>query len=136
MSPIPFAIFPHEKLYILVMQYFRVGYRGICHASLVFSVYTRAFIPCLNLQKSYGNFGKSLEISLIFQKLRKHVKSVFEELKRFMKLLETSETVQKCFPDVFMIFKNFQKIFGNFRKCSEILGKLRKWFKSNFQMFL
>ena len=25
------------------MQCFRVGYRGICHASLVFSAYTRAF---------------------------------------------------------------------------------------------
>ena len=29
--------------YILVMQCFRMGYRGICYASLVFSVYTRAF---------------------------------------------------------------------------------------------
>ena len=29
--------------YIVVMQWFRVGYRGICHASLVFSVYSRAF---------------------------------------------------------------------------------------------
>ena len=84
--------------YILVMQCFRVGYRGICHASLVFSVYTRAFrrmcirrkykwqvacstvshekalhnyfIPCLNLRKIHGNF----------RKLRKRFKPVIEEL--------------------------------------------------------
>ena len=46
------------------------------------------FIPCLNLRKTYGNFGKSSEISAIFQKLRKRFKPVFERLKRFMKLLE------------------------------------------------
>ena len=82
--------------YILVRQCFRVGYRGICHASLVFSVYTRDFrrvciqrkykwqlacstvshekalhdyfIPCLNLRKTYGNFGKSY---ILHQKLVK-----------------------------------------------------------------
>ena len=32
-----------EGRYILVMQCFRVGYRGICHASLVFSVYIQTF---------------------------------------------------------------------------------------------
>ena len=51
-------------------------------------------------------------------------------------LWKTSETVQKCFPDVFMSFLNFQKIFGSVRKSSEIFGKLRKRFKSNFEMFL
>ena len=35
-----------------------------------------------------------------------------------------------------MVFINFRKIFGNLWKCSEIFGKLRKRFKSNFQMFL
>ena len=87
--------------YILVLQCFRVGYRGICHASLVFSVYTRAFrrvcirrkytwqvacstvshekalhnyfIPCLNVRKTYGNFGKNSEISANFRKLRKQL---------------------------------------------------------------
>ena len=39
---------------------------------------------------------------------------------------ETSETVQKCFPDVFMIFLNLRKIFGNFRKSSEVFGNFRK----------
>ena len=113
---------------ILVMQCFLVGYRGTCHASLVFSVYTRVcirriyiwqvacstvshektlhnyFNPCLNLRKSYGNFGKSSEISVNIRKLRTRFKSVLDELKRFMKLLKSSETVQKCFPDVFMNF--------------------------------
>ena len=77
----PFLV---DVLHILVMQCFRMGYRGICHASLVFFVYTRAFrrvcirrkykwqvacstvshekalhnyfIPCLNLRKVYGLF--------------------------------------------------------------------------------
>ena len=98
----------HIISYILVMQCFRVRYRGICHASLVFSVYTRAFrrvciqrkykwqvacstvshekalhnyfIPCLNLRKTYGNFGKSSEISANFRKLRKRFKPVFGKL--------------------------------------------------------
>ena len=82
------------------MRCFRVGYRGICHASFVFSVYTRAFnyfIPCLNLRKTYGNFGKSSEISANFRKLRKRFKPVFEELKRFMKLLENFGNSSKVF---------------------------------------
>ena len=130
MSPIPFANFHHEKLYILVMQCLRVGYRGICHASLVFSVYTRAFIPCPNLQKSYGNFRKSLEISLNFQKLRKHVKSVFEELKRSMKLLEnfrnSSKVFSRCFHDFLKFSENlrkFSEVFRNFGKTSEMFQK-------------
>ena len=49
---------------------------------------------------------------------------------------KTWETVQKCFPDVFMFFLNFRKIFGNLRNCSEIFGKFRERFKSNFQIFL
>ena len=143
------------------MQCFRVGYRGICHASLVFSVYTRAFrrasirrkykwqvacstvshekalhnyfIPCLNLRKTYGNFGKSSEISANFRKLQKRLKPVFEELKRFMKLLEnfgnSSKVFSRCFNDLL-------KFSENIRKSSEIFGKLRKRYKSNFQMFL
>ena len=45
----------------------------------------------------------------------------------------------KMFPDVFMIFRIFGKsseIFASVRKYSEISGKFRKRFKSNFQMFL
>ena len=119
--------------YILVMQCFRVGYRGICHASLVFSVYTRTFrrvriqkkykwqvacstvshekalhnyfIPCLNRRKTYGNFGKSSELIFAnFQKLRKHFKPVFERLKRFMKLLENFGNSSEVFSRWFMIF--------------------------------
>ena len=132
--------------YILVMQSFRVGYRGICHASLVFSVYTRTFrrvctyeentsdkwhvpryprhekalhnyfIPCLNLRKTYESFGKSSEIFANFQKLRKRFKPVFEELKRFMKLLEnfgdSSKVFSRCFYD-------FLKFSENLRLLSE-----------------
>ena len=88
------------------MQCFRVGYHGIYHASLVFKarVYTTKiqvtsgishekalhnyFIPCLNLRKTYEDFGKISEISANSRKLRKRFKRVFEEFKRFMKLLE------------------------------------------------
>ena len=52
---------------------------------------------------------------------------------------KTSETVQKCFSDVFMIFKIFGKsseVFWNLLKFSENFGKLWKQFKSNFQTFL
>ena len=77
------------------------------------------FIPCLNLRKTYGNFGKSLQISANLQKLRRHFKPVFEELKRFMELLQTSETVQKCFSDGFYDFLNC-------RKSSEVFGYLQK----------
>ena len=143
------------------MQYFRVGYHGICHASLVFSVYTRAFrrvciqrkykwqvafsmvshskalhnyfIPCLDLWKTYGNFGKSSEISANFRKLWKRFKPVFEEHKRFLKLLENFGNSSKVFSRCFYDFLKFSE---NLRKCSEIIGNFWKQFKINFQMFL
>ena len=62
------------------------------------------FIPCLNLRKTYGNFGKSSEISAIFRKLVKRFKPVFEELKRFMNFLENFGNSSKVFPDIFMSF--------------------------------
>ena len=133
---------------ILVMQCFRVGYRGICHASLVFSVYTRAFrrvcirrkykwqvacstvshekalhnyfIPCLNLQKTYRNFRKSSEISMNFRKHRKRFQPVFEELQQFMKLLENFGNSSKVFSRCLLWF------FKTFGKSSEIFGSVRK----------
>ena len=109
------------------------------------------FIPCLNLRKTYGNFGKTSEISANFRKLRKRFKPVFEELKRFIKLLEnfgkSSKVFSRCFYDFlkfsenlrkfseifrngsklifrcFYDFLNFRKIFGNLRKSSKIFGK-------------
>ena len=51
-----------------------------------------------------GSFGKSSEISANFQNLRKRFKPVFEELKRFMKLLENFGNSSKMFSNVFMIF--------------------------------
>ena len=107
------------------MQCFLVGYRGICHLSLVFSVYTRAFIPCLNLRKTYGNFGKSSKISANFRKLRKRFEPVLEELKRFMKLLENFGNSSKVFSRCFMIFQNL-------RKSSEVFGNIPK-FSKNFR---
>ena len=82
------------------MQCFRMGYRGIYHASRVFSVYTLAF------RKFSENLGKSSEVQL--------GKSGY-----FWKI---SETVQKCFSDDFMIFEIFVKssgIFVTVRKSSE-----------------
>ena len=145
--------------YILVMQCFQVGSRGICHASLVFSVYTRALrrgciwrkykwqvafstvshkkafhnyiIPCLNLWKTYGNFGKGSEISANFGKLRKCFKPVSEEHKRFMKLLgnfgNSSKVFFRCFYDFFKFSENLRKcskIIGNFQKTSEMVQKI------------
>ena len=130
------------------MQCFRVGYRGICHASLVFSVHTRAlrrvcirrkykwqvacstvshekalhnyFIPCLNLRKTNESFGKSSKISAIFRKLRKRFKPVFEALKRFMKLLENFGNSSKVSS---RCFYDFLKFSG---KSSEIFVSVRK----------
>ena len=138
------------------MQCFRVGFRGICHASLVFSVYTRAFrrvcirrkykwqvafstvshekalhnyfIPCLNLRKTYGNFGKSSEISANFRKLRKRFKPVYEEHKRFLKLLENFRNSPKVFSRCFYAFIKFSE---NLRESSEVFGNHQK-FSENF----
>ena len=51
---------------------------------------------------------------------------------------KTSETVQQCFPDIFMILKILGKsseIFGSVQKSSKIFGKLRKRLLSVFQIF-
>ena len=83
------------------------------------------FIPCLNLWKTYGNFGKSSETSVNFQKLRKCFKFIFEELKRFMKLLKnfinSSKVFSRCFYD-------FLKSLENLQKSSEVFGNLWKRF--------
>ena len=96
------------------------------------------FIPCLNHRKTYGNFGKSSEISMNFQKFQKRFKPIFEEL--FLKTIEeTFGKLQKQFKSVFQLFLWLFKIsgksleiFGSVRKSLEIFGKLRKRFKSNF----
>ena len=144
----------NADIFILVMQCFGVGFRGTCHASFVFSVYTRAFfrrvytkkiqvtsgmfhgIPSESIALLYpipkssenlwGKFWKSSEISANFRKLWKGFKPVFEELKRFMKLLENFGNSSKVFSRCFYDFKNFRKIVGNRRKCSKIFGNFRK----------
>ena len=67
-------------------------------------------------------FGKSSEISANFRKPRKRFKPVFEELKRFIELLEnfgnSSKVIFRCSYD----FQNFRKIFGSVRKFSENFG--------------
>ena len=55
------------------------------------------FIPCLNLRKTYGSFGKRSEFAANFRKLRKRFKPVFEELKRFLKLLENFGNISSVF---------------------------------------
>ena len=88
------------------------------------------FIPCLNLWKTYGNLGKSLEISANFLKLWKCFKHIFEELRRFLKLLENfrnnSKVFSRCFYDFLKFSENLWKclkIFGNFLKTSETVQK-------------
>ena len=80
------------------------------------------FIPCLNLRKIYGNFGKSSEISANFRKLRKRFKPVFEELKRFIKLLENFGNSSNVFSRCFYDFLKFSEIFGSVRRFSENFG--------------
>ena len=60
------------------MQCFRVGYRGVCHGSLLFSAYTRAlgiekalhncFYPMPKFMKTFGRAGESPEIPENFGK--------------------------------------------------------------------
>ena len=78
-----------------------------------------------NLWKFWEELGNLREFPKTSETLQTH----FLRLNDLWNFWKTSETVQKYFPDVFMIFK----IFG---KSSEIFEKLRKRFKSNFQMFL
>ena len=85
------------------------------------------FIPCLNLRKTYGNFGKSSEISANFRKFRKRFKPFLRSLNDLWNFWKTSESVQKCFPNVLW----FYKISENLRKFSEVFGNLRK-FSENF----
>ena len=86
------------------------------------------FVPCLNLRKTYESFGKRSEISANFRKLRKRFKPVFEELKRFMKLLENFGNSLKVFS---RCFYDFLKLSENLRKSSEVFGNLLK-FSENF----
>ena len=86
------------------------------------------FIPCLNLRKTYESFGKRSEISANFRKLRKRFKPVFEELKRFMKLLENFGNSLKVFS---RCFYDFLKLLENYRKSSDVFGNLLK-FSENF----
>ena len=93
------------------------------------------FIPCLNLQKIYGNFGKSSDISVNFRKLQKRFKPVIEELKRFMKILENFGSVRKFSENfgngskvIFRCFYDFLKFSENLRKSSEVFRNLRKRF--------
>ena len=65
-----------------------------------------------------GRARKSLRIS----KNSGNTSPIFEELKRFMKLLENFGNSSKWFCKIF-------------EKSSEIFEKLWKWFKNNFQMF-
>ena len=114
------------------MQCFRVGYRGICHvASLVFSLYTRAF------RKMFGNLRKCSEI---IGKLRKWLKSVFQMILCFFKFSENLRESSEVFGNVrkfsenfgngpkviFRRFYGFLKFSENLRKSSEVFGNLRK----------
>ena len=85
------------------------------------------FIPCLNLRKACGNFGKSSEISANFRKLRKRFKPPLRSLNDLWNFGKTSETVQKCF----QMFYDFLKFSENLRKSSEAFGNIRK-FLENF----
>ena len=120
------------------MQCFWVGYCSMVSHEKALHNY---FIPCLNLQKTYGNLGrarKSQRISKNFGNTSNPFLSSLNDLWNFWK---TSETVQikvfsRCFYDIFKIFGKSSEIFRSVWKYSEICGKLWKRFKSNFQMFL
>ena len=104
------------------MQCFRVGYRGIWQALLVFSVHTRALTTLhVSLPKSSENVRKfseelgNLKINEIFGK----------SLVIFRNFWKTSERV-----------KNGFKIWGKSSGVFGIFRNFQKWFKSVFQMIL
>ena len=128
----------YNAKFILVMQCFRVGYRGICHASLVFSVCgneentsdkwcvsrypTKKHCITTFMPKSSENlrkFLKELEISGHFRKLRKRFKPVFEERKRLMKILENLWKSLEIFEKLRKRSKMVLKFSENLRKSSE-----------------
>ena len=57
-----------------------------------------------------------------WKSLRKRFKHVFEELKRFMKLLENLGNSSKVFSRYFYILK-FSEVIENLRKTSETVRK-------------
>ena len=98
------------------MQCFQVGYRGICHASLVF------FVPSENLWKFWEELArKSPRISENFG----NASNLFLRSSNdyFTKLLEhfgnSSKVFSRCFYD-------FLKFSENLRKCSEIFITFQK----------
>ena len=50
--------------------------------------------------------------------------------KKLREFPKTSETLQTHYEE--LLYKRFMKLLENLRKSSEIFGKLRKRFKSNF----
>ena len=104
--------------------------------------------------KIFENLRKSLVLrtsSEIFGKIQKNSETVAKCLKQHFSISEffkSSEIVGSLrkFSEVFgkigkcrkilkTIFRQFLKIFENFRRCSEMLGKLRKS-SENFRMYL
>ena len=67
-----------------------------------------------------GRAPKSPRISKNFGNASNPFLRSLKDLRNFWK---TSETVQKCFPDVLWFIQNLRQIFGNFRKTSETVQK-------------
>ena len=76
------------------------------------------FIPCLNLRKTYGNFGKSSENSANFRKLRK-CSEIFGNFRKTFG--NGSKVIFRCFYDFSKFSENLRKssetISGCYRKC-------------------
>ena len=121
------------------MQCILVGYRGICHASLVFSVYTRAFRQAIVYTKKIrvtSGIFHGIPWESIAQLLYPMPKSS-ENLREFPKI---SETLQTRYWGTFIrkIYENFGKslaIFGNFWKTSETVQKCFPMFLWFFKTF-
>ena len=115
--------------------------------------------PLLNAWKFFGKLGKKhrrvqnfWKSSEIFGRLRKSsekfgncpkvLKTTFQHFWIFLNPRKSSEVFGKKSENVGKfskrssdIFWRISKIFGNLRKCSEMLGKLRKP-SDNFRMYL
>ena len=141
--------FTCHAIYILLMQCFWVGYHGICHASLVFSVYTRAFrrvcmvykentsdkwhVPrypsrkhCITTLSHSQIFGKLMEIlgrarksPPISENLRNASKPFLTSLNDLWNFWKTLETVQKFFQMFLWYFKVFWKSSEMFRNLQK-----------------
>ena len=137
------------------MQCFPVGYHGICHASLVFSVYEentsdKWHIPryptrkhCITTLSHAQIFRKLMQIlgrarksPWISEKFGNASNPFLRRLNDLWNILENFGNSSKVFSRCFYDFLKFSKVFRNLRKFSEKIGNGSKVIFRCFSKFL